>query len=212
MTHPRFAPEPWIALAAAIVYGWGDPGSARTAVKMVPALALSAFVTRRLGKSGWPVAVGLAWHALGDGLLGGAFLAGLGSFLIGHLFYAAAFLRRVTIRALPRWRVAAILGVAAATVAVLAVVLPRLDGPLAIAVPVYALVLAGMAATAIAGRWRRPLVVVGALLFVVSDACLGLGMFGPDGHRGAGAIVWPTYVAAQMLIATGHVAELGGDV
>ncbi|MDG3007389.1 lysoplasmalogenase [Paludisphaera mucosa] len=221
MTFRRGGLEPAAAVAAAVVYGlgastsiagWSPPPWAWVAVKMVPALALAAYTARRLGESGRPVAVGLAWHGLGDGLLelGPAlFLAGLGAFLVGHLFYAEAFARRLgRLRETPAWRKLAAVGTIGASVGVLVAIRPALSGPPAVAVPIYAVTLAATTVLALLGRWRRPWVVLGTLLFLASDACLGLRLFGPSTLHGAGLAVWPTYAAAQFLIATGYVAEV----
>jgi uncharacterized membrane protein YhhN len=46
-------------------------------------------------------------------------------------------------------------------------------------------------------------VALGALLFVVSDALLGASWFGGVQIAGGSALIWPSYVAAQLLIALG---------
>jgi len=61
----------------------------------------------------------------------------------------------------------------------------------------YSLLLTAMAATA-AGTGR--LAGIGGALFLVSDGTLALGMADVD-FPGRGAVVMPTYLAAQLLIA-----------
>ncbi|WP_165234975.1 lysoplasmalogenase [Aquisphaera insulae] len=208
------SPEVLLAVTAAILYGWGGAlpdGWTRTLVKMTPAMALAVFTVRRSGTAGWPVAVGLAWHAAGDGLLDlgeRTFLAGLGAFLVGHLFYGGAFAARLErLAQVPPWRRLAAAAVVLLSGGVLIAIFPALKGALAVAVPLYSATLGGMVVLALLARWKSPRVPIGALSFLISDACLGLGLFGPASLAFARAIVWPTYAAAQVLIATGFVAE-----
>lgn len=148
------------------------------------------------------VAVGLGWSWLGDlGLMPsgeGWFLAGLGAFLVAQLTYAVAFWpsRRDSVFARPLLTLPYL--------AVLAGLLAALWGDLGdlrVPVTVYAVVIVTMAMLA-TGIDR--LVGVGAALFVASDALIALDTL-------AGAVRLPvhgfwvmlTYLAAQLLIATG---------
>lgn len=148
------------------------------------------------------VAVGLGWSWLGDlGLMPsgeGWFLAGLGAFLVAQLTYAVAFWpsRRDSVLARPLLTLPYL--------AVLAGLLAALWGDLGdlrVPVTVYAVVIVTMAMLA-TGIDR--LVGVGAALFVASDALIALDTL-------AGAVRLPvhgfwvmlTYLAAQLLIATG---------
>lgn len=148
------------------------------------------------------VAVGLGWSWLGDlGLMPsgeGWFLAGLGAFLVAQVTYAVAFWpsRRDSVFARPLLTLPYL--------AVLAGLLAALWGDLGdlrVPVTVYAVVIVTMAMLA-TGIDR--LVGVGAALFVASDALIALDTL-------AGAVRLPvhgfwvmlTYLAAQLLIATG---------
>ena len=82
---------------------------------------------------------------------------------------------------------------------------------MAIPVMVYIGVLSGMVFAALAWRANRTdWIVFGAFLFLISDAVLGAAKFrGPVPLRGW--IVWGTYYAAQYLLASGVLKELGAD-
>ena len=77
----------------------------------------------------------------------------------------------------------------------------EIHGPLALAVPAYAIALLAMAAMAQVARRGQPFVAAGAFAFVASDALLGLALFR---HLSGGApLIWPLYVVAQGSIALG---------
>ena len=61
-----------------------------------------------------------------------------------------------------------------------------------------------MAVSALLGRWQGPWVVIGALLFVLSDVVLGLKLFA--GQTLFAPIIWPAYAAAQILMPLGYLA------
>jgi alkylglycerol monooxygenase len=133
-------------------------------------------------------------------MLDGLFLPGLVSFLGAHLCFLAAF--RQGVRWLPSGR--ALAGTLVAGVVLVAVLIPHLGPVLEVAVAVYALVIALMAAQAI-GRATvlrdgpSLAVAVGSGLFMLSDATLAI-------HRFAQPLplapfwILSTYYAAQLLI------------
>lgn len=162
------------------------------------------------------LAAALLAHATGDVAIElGGILAGIGPFLIGHLLYLV-----VLWPLLPRerglgstWRrllVAFLAGWAGFLVSLL---LPRLEGQLQAAVPLYAAALLAMASTASLARVSA-MTVLGAVLYVASDSLLALDAFvSPLVWRDL--VVWPTYAAGQILLATGILAastnaDLGG--
>lgn len=207
--HPRHWFLPLVALVAAIGYGWGVSSDSRTVsiiLKMSPALAMALEVARRRGGAAWALIMALVLHAAGDGLLNlGAryLLAGMAMFFVGHLAYIAAFLPfRFATKALsarPRLVIAVLLIV---MTALTVYIWPRLTGVMAVAAPIYAAALTAMAVAALLGHWRGPWVPIGALLFVLSDVLLGLRMF--DDQNDLAFLVWPTYVAAQILMPLGY--------
>lgn len=129
-----------------------------------------------------------------------AFVAGLASFLLAHVAFVWAFLQGIQAPALPGW-LAVIVFLAAGY---LFVMLPR-AGVLKLPVLVYTLVLAAMVFAAAArhasiGDDASLRALLGALLFMVSDALLGWRRFGKH-FRYAQAAILSTYWGAIGLIA-----------
>jgi alkenylglycerophosphocholine hydrolase len=130
----------------------------------------------------------------------GWFIGGLGSFLLAHGAFAAAFLQGVAAPDPPGWLAAVVFYAAG----MLFVLLPR-AGALKLPVLVYCLALAAMVFTAAARHASlhddaslRAL--CGALLFLLSDSALGWRRF-VGRFRGAQAVILSTYWAAIGLIA-----------
>lgn len=176
----------------------------------VASIALLAAMGFRVSKL---LGSALTLGAMGDFLLGvshlgpvGAdqlFLFGLGAFLCGHLVYIVLFVKFLP-RNWARHNTLREFGVLAVLVT-LGVVLMALSnslGPLLVPVIAYSLVLAGMAITALLADFGNPLVAIGALSFVASDAMLAVSKFrGPfAGHE---PLIWITYYLAQLLIFLG---------
>lgn len=128
------------------------------------------------------------------------FLTGLGSFLLAHLAFIAAFLSGVESPTLPWWAVLSPLAGA--------LVLPRLwpgAKSLRPAVVAYGLVLCGMVLAAAARYQADPgatalLALAGAVLFQASDSLLGFRQF-VAAYRGAQPLILATYWLAISLIA-----------
>jgi uncharacterized membrane protein YhhN len=198
-----------VALAAALAYFAALTGARATLgwalVKTIPMSALAALaLRRRLSEGAGLLAAALALDAAGDLLLELApLLAGVGAFLAGHLVYALLFFRLRE-----RWgevgggaklRLGLLLiGVALVAPGLVVGAPPALRAPIAL----YVGALAMMAALAQLTRRGLP-VALGALLFVVSDALLGASWFGGAQIAGGSALIWPSYVAGQLLIALG---------
>ncbi len=149
----------------------------------------------------------LGW--LGDALLLSrrpqAFMAGLGAFLLSHLCFAAAFLGEpVSGSAMA----VATLGALAFGTGVLRWLGPHVPADFGWPVRAYVVVILGMCIAAAGhatatGRWA---VLAGALLFAASDLAVARDRFVQPGfvNRLWG---WPTYFAAQWLLA-GSVAAV----
>ena len=205
---------PLVAILAAMAYAAGadcDVRALHIGLKMTPALAMAAAVLWQRKLAAWAVVLALMLQAAGDGLLelgGSWFLAGMAAFFLGHWAYIAAFLPyRYGPGTLPRYRFAMIAVLVVVMLALTIYIWPMLSGPLVVASPVYSAALTAMAVSALFGRWRGLGVVLGALLFVVSDVALGLKLFA---HLDAVAwLVWPTYVAAQVLMPVGYLQTAG---
>jgi uncharacterized membrane protein YhhN len=141
------------------------------------------------------VVAALVLSAAGDVLLLArgerAFLAGLGSFLLAHLAYAAAFAPSSS-------RPAILLPVVVATVAgVLAWLWPHL-GAMRLPVVAYCTVIGAMVWLALGVP--DPLVRLGALLFFVSDLFVARGRFVRPGKVNQ-LVGWPLYFGGQFLLA-----------
>lgn len=147
--------------------------------------------------------VGLLFSLAGDVFLmlpSDRFAAGLGSFLVAHLCYVAAFSDGVGLGGAPE----TLLPLLAFAAIVLWLVLPR-AGRLALPVGVYVAAIVAMAFQALS-RWLATgeiaalLAALGALLFVLSDASIAIRRF-VHPFAGAQALILSTYFTAQWLIA-----------
>lgn len=143
----------------------------------------------------------LGW--LGDALLLGqrsaAFMAGLAAFLLSHGLYAAAFAAGPL--SWPAMGAALLLAVAAGSL-VLRWLLPHTPGAfkgpvLAYVVVILAMCVAATGHAVATGRW---MVLLGAVLFAVSDIAVGRERF-VRSSRTNHLWGWPTYFGAQVLLA-----------
>lgn len=147
---------------------------------------------------------GLVLGAVGDALLiprsRRAFVAGMGAFMAGHLCYAALFLGRGVDGG----------AMAVTALGLLAVGLPgmrwlwgRMDEPrLRVPVAVYAVIIGGMAATAV-GTWahsRADALLLGATLFVASDLAVARNRLIQPAFLNR-LVGLPLYYAGQCLLA-----------
>lgn len=203
-----------MALGLAIWYWFAYAGAAASTMKTViktlsvACLALAAFA------AGGPILLvaGLAFCALGDYFLAleskGTFLAGMGAFAIGHLFYIPLFwgvgggLEALGAR---WWGVAGLI--------VLAIGMVRLLGPRvgALRLPVfgYIAVILTMGAAALSLPITGGLgpVMLGAVAFILSDLILASEVFvlpeSAPQRRYSSLAVWGLYWGGQALIAFG---------
>jgi len=199
---------------AVLLYGeWKDRPGLRAAGKPFASLG---FIVAAIGfgalesRYGKIVLAGLILGAIGDVcLLGSAkqyFIAGLVSFLLGHVAYVIAF------AGLPISTPAAL--VAAAVMAAFMVVIGRWVFPHApdmrVPIGVYMLVIAAMCVVAIgAGAAGAPwMIPVGALMFTASDIAVVRDRFVSQGFVNR---LWglPLYYAAQLVIAWSIMAVNG---
>ncbi len=153
----------------------------------------------------WLVA-GLVLATVGDIAIDIRFEAGMAGFLAMQVCYIAGFLALGAWSGL-RGRWAAPLGYAALWAVVNLLLGPQL-GELRLPVLVYSAAICAMASLAVGVGAR---VGVGAALFVVSDALIAVGEAGLDLPAGA-ALVMPTYLAGQYLIATGWARRVRPEV
>ncbi len=189
-----------------------DPYPGVVAVKGAAVFLLAVIAWRRsLGPNGMLLALGLLASSAGDVFLGldrvGLFVQGLGSFLVAHLLYIAVFIR-VMPRPLVRSQ-------GANAIAVLMVLygfilggwlFPSL-GSHTLPVLVYATAITIMGVTSVFANLSKPWVVIGAVLFIMSDSAIAIDKFLIP-IDGVGYFIWPTYYLGQLLIATGVIAAL----
>ncbi|MCO5158741.1 MAG: lysoplasmalogenase [Aquamicrobium sp.] len=202
-----------LSVAAALLYlpVQGRAPSLRRSVVKTTATALLAVLAFIEGGPFLLVAA-LALSAAGDFFLARdgetAFLAGLASFLAAHLAYVPLFLSvggGMEILTWQLWRLGLVLlaaiGAALLMRRLLAAVAPQMRVPVAVyAAAILAMLLA-------AATVPSPVILIGAILFVLSDSLLAIGRFltPPDSprQRPIGAAVWVLYYLAQAAIALG---------
>ncbi len=202
-----------LAFAAAVAYlpmQAAAPSWRRTVAKTAGVALLAVLAVLEQGP--WLLVVGLALSAAGDAFLAQEgerpFLAGLASFLAGHVAYVGLFLtlgQGLSLLSAEPWRLALDLVVIVAAGLLLRRLLPAVGSDMRVPVTVY--VIAILAMMLAASTVSAPLVVAGAALFVASDAILATQKFllpaGSPGHRRAGPAVWILYFLAQVAITLG---------
>lgn len=199
----------FLALIGAAAYLFAvtfDLPALRMLCKPLPVLAMLLWIlgSPADGYRRW-VAVGLALSMLGDILLEwpiNAFVPGLAAFLLAHLAYLAAYLgdtRRVAPLGL---LIAATLGGG-----LFALLYSRGLGPLLVPIALYSLTISAMLWRAIArlgvpgiANASRACAALGALLFVSSDAMIGISRF-VTAFDGASYAIMLTYWLGQLGIA-----------
>ncbi|MEZ5957082.1 MAG: lysoplasmalogenase [Hyphomonadaceae bacterium] len=131
------------------------------------------------------LAAGLLFGALGDALLAWrpeTFLCGSLAFLIGHLFYITLFLRSgVGLRGVQREpvRLVAMLAIVAAAFVSTSALVPS-DSEIFVAMAIYTVVLTLMTMSSFTLPWGRRVVMIGAVLFFISDGFVAWKMFHHD--------------------------------
>lgn len=181
-----------------------------TVTKCLLAPLLTAWVVQQKGPA--LLAVGLVFCFFGDLFmdLDGMFIAGMAAFALAHICFITLFVQRGALAALrdsaagrERWRFGLAVLYVIGAVAVVAWAWNGFEPPaIRPAIPVYALLLAGTAATSMALDTRAG---IGAALFVVSDALIALG---EAGRLNAAAgwhqpVVMVLYLFGIFLIAAG---------
>jgi uncharacterized membrane protein YhhN len=203
-----------LTILAAIIYLYARPlpvSWRRSAVKTIPLAALASLSFTEGGP--WLLTAALALSALGDLALAQEdddrfFLAGLGAFLAAHIAYVALFATGsagLAILLAEPWRLAAALAICTFGIIMLVRLWPALDSAMRPAVLAYMLAIVAMGVTAF--TTQSPAVIVGAVLFIASDAILAAERFllSADAPQRTvtGPAIWITYIAAQIVIVLG---------
>lgn len=196
-----------ISLAAAVLYllMLGRGTSWWLSVAKTLSTSLLAIIAWRMGGPALLVG-GLALSALGDLFLSRdgekAFISGLASFLVAHVAYIVLFTSigqgPAVLLSMPLMLAA--MGLIAASLALLWIILRHVSGELRLPVMVYCAALVLMGLTAFATE--RSLLIAGAMMFVASDAILAWEKFvEPTASARKPPMrlaVWVLYYAAQV--------------
>lgn len=138
------------------------------------------------------------------------FLIGLGAFLIAQLCFAMGFLQNILDTSTPRgWLLSGSLSVVILAYGYFfaSTLLPSVDEGIAAPVMIYAAAITFMGVAA-AFRFGRTFlrsflfVLLGALLFILSDSLLATDRFLRPLHHAPWSVLW-TYAVAQLLITSG---------
>lgn len=203
----------WIFAFVYLVTMHQAPYPAHWLVKAIPALSLAVLVSIYLeGGRSVLLAAALVFSAGGDIVLsleddsaGNKFVVGLGLFLVAHCCYIAAFAIDWKYQ---RARLPLMIGIVALSGVMTVILLPYL-GDLRFPVLVYLAVITGMALFATLNTRGGMLLILGAVLFMVSDAAIAVNKFVlPEPHSAAPYLIMPTYYAAQYCIALAFVRSL----
>lgn len=137
-----------------------------------------------------------------------AFLGGLASFLLAHLAYVALFVTAgsgLEILSVQPWRLALPVLATLAALVLFARLMPAVGPALRAPVAVYVAAIVAMMWTS--ATLPVPIVMVGAALFLASDAILAMEKFlltpASPHRRWAGPAVWVLYWLAQVTITLG---------
>ncbi|URT68910.1 lysoplasmalogenase [Cytobacillus firmus] len=188
-----------------------EPLAIKVTFKLIPMGLIIFYAWQKLPASAGPplrlIVIGLFFCMLGDGFIAVSFVAGLGAFLVGHLFYLTGFLK---MSRMTKFRISAIIPIGLYSLIIGSQLVASLSGAgnVALVIPVmaYMLVISLMALSAILTGNR--LAIAGSILFVISDSILSWNMFVSDIVY-SDVLIMTTYYSAQFLIAR-SLATIGG--
>jgi uncharacterized membrane protein YhhN len=161
------------------------------------------------------VLFGAFFSLVGDILLmfSGGFIFGLAAFLTAHLFYISAFyLDNEGFIFKKKDRFLAATGILAYGVVFLSIVLPKVGNALLLPVTAYGITILIMLLTAL-NRWKNvektsfQWVLMGAIIFVISDSLLAINRF-VQPFPYSGIAIMLTYATGQFLIIKGILKKL----
>ena len=182
---------------------------------LIPSLAVAALIAllpEHGGKKTVLLAIGMALHAAGDILLlldshGFAFFAaGLGAFLLGHFCYLWVMLTGMG--GMKGWK-ETLCWVLPLPTAIVLTGLFGAEGAMRYAISAYAITLLFEMATGVLWMLRkRPMgrrILLGAILFMISDVLLAINVFNGVDFPTRHALVMATYLVAEWLLVSGMV-------
>ncbi|WP_226617940.1 lysoplasmalogenase [Cytobacillus firmus] len=192
-----------------------EPLAIKVIFKLIPMGLIIFYALGRLPRSPLLalrlIVIGLFFCMLGDGFIAFSFVAGLGAFLVGHLFYLTGFLK---MSRMTKLRLAAIIPIGIYSLIIGSQLIASLseaeNDALVTPVIAYMLVISLMALSAILTGNR--LAIAGSILFVISDSILSWNMFVSDIVY-SDVLIMTTYYSAQFLIAKSlaSIGELAKD-
>ncbi|UXH46287.1 lysoplasmalogenase [Rossellomorea vietnamensis] len=197
---------PLLIGAMSVIYLFipSEPLPVKVIFKLIPMFLIIVFAFRQLSSKPTPalrfILLGLFFCTLGDAFIAVSFIAGLGAFLVGHLFYLCGF---IYLSRMNKWRLAAAIPIALYSFLIGRQLISalRTDGDIGLVIPViaYMLVISIMALSAIltGNKWA----IAGSILFVLSDSILSWNMFVSEIPFSA-VFIMTTYYSAQFLIAS----------
>ena len=152
-----------------------------------------------LSQRAWLAGAALLFCATGDVLLELVFVAGMGAFAIGHIFYVLAFLEWGRILGPNKRDHPVAVLVVIVSLILLSWLLPGM-GDLLVPALIYQAIITTMVATAFVVK-APMLARLGAVIFMISDTLIAAEKFAKvDVFPGA---VWITYAGAQIMMAWG---------
>ncbi|MGX4670935.1 lysoplasmalogenase [Cerasibacillus sp. JNUCC 74] len=196
---------PALIFAMSVLYIFiipSEPIQLKLFFKLVPMILIIMYAFLKLPKqktkTHWLLLIGLGFCTIGDGTLHW-FVVGLTAFLIGHLFYLTSFLFQWRFS---KWRVACVLPIMIYSLLFGSKLIHALSNSeeqaLIFPVSFYIIAIASMAWFAI--MTGNGFVILGSILFVISDSILAWNMFvSPVNYEHV--LVMSTYYAAQFFIA-----------
>lgn len=172
-------------------------------VKIVPILSLAFIAIKNIeGSKGKLIFLGLLFSSVGDVFLAlsgrGFFIYGLTAFALAHIMYISAFIRCPIVR---QSRILVILLFILYGISILHILLPSL-GKMTLPVIGYVLIISLMGISAALGKKNHYLVIIGAILFIISDSVIAINMFLSKVWNSSFWIMI-TYYPAQLLITLG---------
>lgn len=181
-------------------------------VKSIPIFSLAVLVfTHVRGIDGKLFGLGFLFSAAGDIALelplGVSFLIGMGLFFIAHLFYISVLLRKPELSQRAKLVITGLIAYGV----LIGILLEARAGTLFLPVAAYLLIIIVMASSAALGRENHPILIAGALLFIVSDSLIAINRFITPVFLSS-LWVMLTYYSAQALLARGiMLVMLGSD-
>lgn len=208
-----------VSSAAYLAMRGGRPTASIVVLKALSIAPLAVLTFRVLGKAGARghgviLAAALTLSCVGDVLLAvdprRYFAHALQVFLLAHLAYNLLFVRSWRRPLRPGGRRLIASGLVLAYSLLLTSWLAPGFGRLAVPAIVYAGAITAMTISTILAGFSRPFVVLGAILFMISDSLIAVARFNPGGPLAA-YLIWPTYYLGQYGIAIGFLREAAGE-